>query len=412
MGIAWALLATTGKIFSLVNVPVVSSFIYKPQVSLFLSILFFSAGVAIGHDTQKIVRSIRHVVLLMARLLLPFITIIGIIFTMVAIFMTSQRQLSGSTIEWITLTIMAIAIIFLNAFYQEGESYKLYPVAIQQTVNVFFLILPVYAIFGLLSFFSSGETFWHFNFFINRNNLNPFILRLFLLFYCVVYAIALFPRYGRLRLIKSFNVVLAISFLIAMLLINNPFTGAHHRNLAGFFLPGPAMPRPDHVKPADLSITRVKQQREADERLKAAGLAWSTKRQHSIVAGVRNGYPLSICRTRYRGGIHPGEFYKGICHFTFAGKTLRAPNFQVLTGDAKKIIWQGDMDYQPKVQVVMGGSEIPPQQNYIRQLRICRVIYHNAIYIGKAFDGECHIPFTNKEVAVLGYQRLAIPKSK
>lgn len=116
LGIAWALLATTGKIFSLVNVLVVSSFIYKPQVSLFLSILFFSAGVAIGHDTQKIVRSIRHVVLLMARLLPPFITIIGIIFTMVAIFMTSQRQLSGSTIEWITLTIMAIAIIFLNVF--------------------------------------------------------------------------------------------------------------------------------------------------------------------------------------------------------------------------------------------------------------------------------------------------------
>ncbi|WP_230455813.1 hypothetical protein [Coxiella burnetii] len=159
LGIAWALLATTGKIFSLVNVLVVSSFIYKPQVSLFLSILFFSAGVAIGHDTQKIVRSIRHVVLLMARLLPPFITIIGIIFTMVAIFMTSQRQLSGSTIEWITLTIMAIAIIFLNAFYQEGESYKLYPVAIQQTVNVFFLILPVYAIFGLLSFFPAVKLF-------------------------------------------------------------------------------------------------------------------------------------------------------------------------------------------------------------------------------------------------------------
>lgn len=54
---------------------------------------------------------------------------------------------------------MAIAIIFLNAFYQEGESYKLYPVAIQQTVNVFFLILPVYAIFGLLSFFPAMKLF-------------------------------------------------------------------------------------------------------------------------------------------------------------------------------------------------------------------------------------------------------------
>lgn len=80
-------------------------------------------------------RSIRYVILLMVRLLLPFIVIIGIVFTIVAILMTSQRRLPGSAIESITLTIMAIAIIFLNAFYQEGESYKLYPVVTEQTVN-------------------------------------------------------------------------------------------------------------------------------------------------------------------------------------------------------------------------------------------------------------------------------------
>ncbi|WP_267256174.1 hypothetical protein [Coxiella endosymbiont of Ornithodoros maritimus] len=148
--------------------------------------------------------------------------------------------------------------------------------------------------------------------------------------------IKLLQHYGQRRLIKSFNVVLAISFLIAKLLINNPFTGANHRSLAGFFLPGPAIPHPDHVKAADLSVTRVKQQREADERLKAAELVWSTERQRLIVAVTHNGYALSICRARYRGGIHPGEFYKGICYFTFTGKTLHASNFQILTDDAKK----------------------------------------------------------------------------
>ncbi|WP_280123528.1 hypothetical protein [Coxiella endosymbiont of Ornithodoros amblus] len=62
LAIVWTLLAITSKIFSLVDVLVVSSFIYKLRVSLFLSILFFNVGVAIGYNTQKFARqhSIYH----------------------------------------------------------------------------------------------------------------------------------------------------------------------------------------------------------------------------------------------------------------------------------------------------------------------------------------------------------------
>jgi len=46
------------------------------------------------------------------------------------------------------------------------------------------------------------------------------------------------------------------------------------------------------------------------------------------------GYPLDICRTAYKGGVHPGKLWKDMCHIGWGGKEVYLKDYQVLTLDA------------------------------------------------------------------------------
>lgn len=69
--------------------------------------------------------------------------------------------------------------------------------------------------------------------------------------------------------------------------------------------------------------------------LTGSGFSWVKARNgmlpnNAVSGGHENGRPLYICRVNYIGGKHPGKIVGRFCNFSYGGKEIIRPNYEVL----------------------------------------------------------------------------------
>jgi hypothetical protein len=144
--------------------------------------------------------------------------------------------------------------------------------------------------------------------------------------------------------------------------------------------------------------------------------------QHAVNAGLTQSSKIYICRAAYKGlGIHPGRVVPQGCLITYGGQAILQKHYSILTGLAGKTTWQAPHASSPSWQNIV----IPPHLPYESQapakeiprpiiggyeknhfIAICRAIYDNKLYVGKAVKQHCNIAWRGQEKLVSHYQVL------
>lgn len=138
-------------------------------------------------------------------------------------------------------------------------------------------------------------------------------------------------------------------------------------------------------------------------------LAWLPKKdiEKAISFGQRKNKPLYICQTNLHGNTISGEVVgNGPCVIGYNGKLYFKNTYQVLAGKAK-VFWAAS-DYTKPNTLVKGTFFKNSGENYA----ICRTIYNNEIYLGRALSQywRCLITSDNKIIEARGMQMLYTKK--
>jgi|GEM_PF-2945543 len=365
---------------------------YFGHIKFFILVncLLFFIGLGIAHQNYKIIHNLRFLLLRMMQFLLPLLALITIIyFPLYVIALIKPVSIVFMPVEILSGILVLLGIIFFNAYFQTGEERDYFPYWLIILLKIYQLVLFGLAIIVSYRILKSYSI-----------SINDSLYLLIALLYTACYAISVFiARDKQRRLIQDSNRALAIFFLAAMLLINNPFYSLSTQTRfdpdikSTMFQPGPVI-TPFNNRPAFMTVNQYVKQ--LDNRLNSLNLKWSANlNQSGFIAGYRNKKSLFICRAEYNNGYQTGSFSDNQCTITYGGKSFPVTNYEVLTmtTDKPSIIWS---PYSDKIVPLGFGAESSPAG--IRVLYACRVQVNNNFYIGKVVNGHCNIALDDKEI--------------
>lgn len=122
----------------------------------------------------------------------------------------------------------------------------------------------------------------------------------------------------------------------------------------------------------------------------------------NAVVGGNQYHPNSIfyvCRANYRGGVHPGKFFKGNCNISWGGREIVMPNYEILISDTP-LAWEESSHGAIPRRAIEGGRE-----NH-EKLFICQAEYENGTHPGKVVGNSCNFGWGGREVMTPYYNVL------
>jgi hypothetical protein len=145
VGVLWALLALWGALFKVVGISFFADLFTSRQFAFVVSFAAFGYGLSVGRSNAGVIATLRRIALMIARVLLPLIALVAVLFALVLPF-TGLTPLweTGSTTP-LLLTLLAALTLFLNAVFEDGERQAPYTALLRRGVGVAVLLMPVYA---------------------------------------------------------------------------------------------------------------------------------------------------------------------------------------------------------------------------------------------------------------------------
>ncbi|RMX15114.1 DUF3421 domain-containing protein [Legionella jordanis] len=388
-GFAKLLIILAATLFKSVGNNVLWSIYYESFESYFLihSTLFF-VGLGIVRQQQKALHDLRYLLLRMMQFLLPLLALISVLYSI--LYLVSAKPISHNWLapEALLISLVVLGIIFFNAYFQTGSrpDYRLYGLE---------LLIKVYRICLLLLCLSLCYQ-------ILTHNILPLNFVLYLLtalLYCFFYAITVFlPHEAEIYWLITANKGIALFFLLAMLIINNPI----HPFTAKMDLLYQASPvLQANSLPFSSSVNWNNQDwlvqtiNNIDKNLNQEHFFWTKDPSpNSFIGGYSNHKPVYICRAVYRKGFQIAAFKDNHCLITYAGRVFPVKDYQILSVHGKtKVFWAPATGNS---QMLALGAE--PAAQGIRTLYACRTWYKGQLYIGKVVAGHCNIAIDRQEV--------------
>lgn len=396
-GICWLVLFLWGKLFDIIGIPFFSALFAKQWFGIVSTVFFASMGLYIASQNQKVVRNLRHILLLMCKFLLPVLAFIGILFMLsglLNIFILNHKSNFDLPLP-IFLSFALLAIIFINGVYQTGTG-EPYPRVLAMIVNIFIIILPAFIFIALYTLFFDAWAYQQYpplkhdvaiaSRGLNDTNFSTLISSLILLAYAICYAIiALLRQTPWLKSLAKTNIILAISLIAITLSLNN-YWFSH------------AKINPGRIKfalkssPAQLQNEVQKRYQNLNARLKKEGFSFSRATSAALILGYNRDGAINLCRSTINAQEYSGVVNKNRCQLSDGKNIQNQKVFTVLSGSADKIFWKNWLtDYD--INLNQNESPLPIGFNKNAILFICRTIYNNQIYVGIISDKEnqCHI---------------------
>ena len=189
-------------------------------VNIPLHTILFFLGICIAQQNHKLLHNLRFLLLRMMQFLFPLLATISIIYFILYIVTFLNPAGEERFMQNILLGCMVVlGIIFFNASFQTGENSKAFP-------RWFSLLLKLY----FIALLGMDIQFIHFCLVSNELPLNVGMFLLLSLLYCLSYLTGIYQRNDKVyRWIISANISIALFFLLAMLIINNPIHPINYR---------------------------------------------------------------------------------------------------------------------------------------------------------------------------------------
>lgn len=185
----------------------------NPHFRFIMSVTLFFIGLGVGQQNIEIIYSMRFLLLKMMYFLIPFLAAISTLY-----FILYLGHLSSAEKEYInSLTVLLpltlLGIIFFNAYFQDGTTYKDVPPWLRISLRVYRVILFILIL--MMSYKIVHEI---------SLDINGLIYLFMVVLFGFTYAItALISEPMEQKWIRIGNVSTALFFIIALFLVNLPY---------------------------------------------------------------------------------------------------------------------------------------------------------------------------------------------
>lgn len=139
----WLLLWLCGELFSMLGAPIISKTI-SSQEFIYLSLpIFFSLGIRMGRDNDKVIGLLRNVLLTVCRYLLPLCSLIAVVFTLALAFTGFEPIFKTGYSTAILLCLAGSMLFLVNGVFQDGQQDAGYTRPLKLLVNASLVCLPL-----------------------------------------------------------------------------------------------------------------------------------------------------------------------------------------------------------------------------------------------------------------------------
>jgi len=224
----WLILTLWGLLFKVIDIDFFWT-LFREEWFLYpvLSVAF-GTGVIIFRDLTKVIDNITRLFHWLFKLLLPLVIGIAVIFVAALPFVGLDALWSTGRGTALLLSLLAIALFFANAVYQDGRETSPYPLFIHRMIYGGLCILPIVS---ALSFYGLTQRLLQYGWTIER--CWAFVVWLVFSLFAVGYVVGIIRRRDEwTRGLAQVNTVMGIVVLVLMLLVNSPLLDFRKISLA------------------------------------------------------------------------------------------------------------------------------------------------------------------------------------
>ena len=142
-GAFWLLFWLCGRLFTLLGAPFVSDAVGSYYFMLGVLPFFFSLGIRMGRDNEKVIGLLRNVLLAVCRYLLPLCALIVVVFTLALAVSGLEPIFNTGYSTVILLCLAGITLFLVNGVFQDGQHTAGYARPLRLLVNASLVCLPV-----------------------------------------------------------------------------------------------------------------------------------------------------------------------------------------------------------------------------------------------------------------------------
>ena len=139
----WALLLLWGSLFKMLGVVALNNLFSTTGFICVSSMMVFALGLHMGRENDRVIGLLRGILLTLCRFLLPFSSMIAIVFICALPFTGLEPIWDTGYSTPIMLCLVAVNLFFLNGVFQDGHQSSGYPLWLVRMVDLCLLCLPV-----------------------------------------------------------------------------------------------------------------------------------------------------------------------------------------------------------------------------------------------------------------------------
>ncbi|MCL9684723.1 hypothetical protein [Legionella maioricensis] len=185
----------------------------NPHFRFIMSVTLFFIGLGVGQQNIEIIYNMRFLLLKMMYYLFPFLAVISTLYFILYLghlFSTEKESINPLTV---LLPLSILGIIFFNAYFQDGTTYKDTPIWLKTSLRVYRGVLFILIL--MMSYRIGHEA---------SLDINVLIYLFMVILLGFTYAItALVSEPMEQKWIRIGNVCTALFFIIALFLVNLPY---------------------------------------------------------------------------------------------------------------------------------------------------------------------------------------------
>ncbi|MFP3516322.1 DUF4153 domain-containing protein [Pseudomonas sp. SIMBA_077] len=218
-GVFWALLLLWGGLFKMLGIEALNELFFTDGFAFVSSMMVFALGLHMGRENDRVIGLLRGILLTLCRFLLPFSSMIVIVFICALPFTGLEPIWATGYSTPIMLWLVAVNLFFLNGVYQDGHPTNSYSVWLKRMVELCLLCLPVLVVLAGYSTWLRIEQYG-----LTPSRMLAMLLVLVVFAHCVAAICAVFAsKSGWLGSLRVSNPWIALACVGVLLAIHTPW---------------------------------------------------------------------------------------------------------------------------------------------------------------------------------------------